>query len=120
MRQGPAADRTAFAKRLWRLGQGPLPGAVLVLASDRVRLRHARSLLARSPVNALLALERDAALAGWNTASGALPPAAPSWTWATRWSGCRPAATFPKRDRRPGQPSPATWPPTPAAPCPSC
>ncbi|MYE06151.1 MAG: hypothetical protein F4Y04_02840 [Chloroflexi bacterium] len=64
VRQGPSADRTAFAKRLWRLGQGPLPGAVLVLASDRVRLRHARSLLARAPVNALLALERDAALAG--------------------------------------------------------
>ena len=64
VRQGPVADRTAFAKRLWRLGQGPLPGAVLVLASDQVRLRHARRLLARSPVNAALALERDAALAG--------------------------------------------------------
>ena len=64
VRQGPSADRTAFAKRLWRLGQGPLPGAVLVLASDGVRLRHARRLLARSPVNAALALERDAALAG--------------------------------------------------------
>ena len=75
VRQGPAADRTAFAKRLWRLGQGPLPGIVLVLASDGVRLRHARILLARSPVNALLALERDAALAGaeahvWRPASG--------------------------------------------------
>ena len=64
VRQGAAADRTAFAKRLWRLGQGPLPGTVLVLASDEVRLRHARRLLARSPVNAALALERDAALAG--------------------------------------------------------
>ncbi len=64
VRQGPAADRTAFAKRLWRLAQGPLPGAVLVLASDEARLRHARSLLSRSPVNALLALERDTALAG--------------------------------------------------------
>ena len=75
VRQGPAADRTAFAKRLWRLGQGPLPGAVLVLASDEVRLRHARWLLARTPVNALLALERDAALAGtaapvWRPPSG--------------------------------------------------
>ena len=75
MRQGSAADRTAFAKRLWRLGQGPLPGAVLVLASDGVRLRHARGLLARTPVNALLALERDAALAGtgapvWRPPSG--------------------------------------------------
>ena len=64
VRQGAAADRTAFAKRLWRLGQGPLPGTVLVLASDEVRLRHARKLLARTPVNAALALERDAALAG--------------------------------------------------------
>ena len=75
VRQGPAADRTAFAKRLWRLGQGPLPGAVLVLASDEVRLRHARGLLARTPVNALLALERDAVLAGldapvWRPPSG--------------------------------------------------
>ena len=33
VRQGPAADCAAFAKRLWRLGQGPLPGAVLVLTS---------------------------------------------------------------------------------------
>ena len=75
VRQGPAADRTAFAKRLWRLGQGPLPGAVLVLASDEVRLRHARWLLARTPVNALLVLERDAVLAGldatvWHPPSG--------------------------------------------------
>ena len=66
VRQGPAADRTAFAKRLWRLGQGPLPGLVLVLASDDVRLRHARRLLARTPLNALLAQERDAVLAGAN------------------------------------------------------
>ncbi len=75
IRQGPTADRTAFAKRLWRLAQGPLPGAVLVLASDEVRLRHARSLLSRSPVNALLALERDTALAGpdrriWRPSAG--------------------------------------------------
>ena len=64
VRQGTASDRTAFAKRLWRLGQGQLPGAVLILASDEVRLRHARRLLARTPVPALLALEADAALAG--------------------------------------------------------
>ena len=75
VRQGPAADRTAFAKRLWRLGQGPLPGAVLILASDGVRLRHARRLLARTPVSALLALEGDAVLAGldapvWRPPSG--------------------------------------------------
>ena len=64
VRQGATADRTGFAKRAWRLGQGPLPGLVLVLVPDQVRLRHAARLLARTPVNALLALERDAALAG--------------------------------------------------------
>ena len=64
VRQGSAADRTAFSKRLWRLGEGPLPGAVLILVSDEIRLRHARRTLARTSVPAFLALERDAALAG--------------------------------------------------------
>ncbi len=63
LRQGATADRTGFAKRLWRLGRGPLPGVVLVLVSDEVRLRHARQVLARTPVNALLALESDAVVA---------------------------------------------------------
>ena len=45
-------------KRVWRLGQEPLPGAWFWFSPpDEVRLRHARRLLARSPVNALLALE---------------------------------------------------------------
>ena len=66
VRQGTAADRAAFAKRLWRLAQGPLPGTVLIRASDGVRLRRARG---------LLALERDAVLAGldapvWRPPSG--------------------------------------------------
>ena len=64
VRQGRAADRTGFSRRLWKLGEGALPGTVFVLASDEVRLRHARRLLARTPVEAPLALERDAALAG--------------------------------------------------------
>ena len=75
VRQGPAADRSAFSKRLWRLGEGPLPATVLVLTSDEVRLRHSRRVLARTSVPALLALERDAALAGadagiWRPTSG--------------------------------------------------
>ena len=64
LRQGGTADRTGFAKRVRRLAEGPLPGAVLVLVQEEVRLRHARRLLARTPVAALLALERDAAQAG--------------------------------------------------------
>ena len=75
LRQGPTADRAGFAKRVWRLGQGPLPGLVLVLVPDEARLRHARRMLARAPVNALLGLEADAASAGpgrrvWRTPAG--------------------------------------------------
>ena len=76
VRYGNTADPTAFAKRLWRLGQGPLPGAVLVLVPDRVRLRRVQRLLSRTSVNALLALEREAAPADgevgvWHTLHGA-------------------------------------------------
>ena len=64
VRQGLTADRTGFAKRLWRLREGPLPGGVLVLAPDEVRLRQARRMLAGASFPVFLALEREAALAG--------------------------------------------------------
>ena len=64
VRAGRTSDRTGFAKRLWRLREGPLPGALLLLMPDEVRLRHARRLVVGWPVPALLALEGDAALAG--------------------------------------------------------
>ena len=64
VRQGLTSDRTGFAKRIWRLRDGPFPGAVLLLMPDEVRLRHARRLLASTSLPAFLALERDAALAG--------------------------------------------------------
>ncbi|MDE2640529.1 MAG: replication-relaxation family protein, partial [Chloroflexota bacterium] len=64
------ADRTGFAKRLWRLREGPAPGGVLLLAPDETRLRHARRLLAGAPFPVLLALEREAVRAG---------PAHPAW-----------------------------------------
>jgi len=75
VRQGATAGRTAFAKRLRRLYQGRLPGALLVLASDGSRLQHSRRLLDGLPVPAFLALECDAASAAahgpvWNTPSG--------------------------------------------------
>ena len=64
VRQGLTADRTGFGKRLWRLREGPMPGTVLVLMADGVRLRHARRLLSTTDVPALFALERDAVVAG--------------------------------------------------------
>ena len=73
VRQGNTADRTAFAKRLWRLREGPRPGAYLLLAPDGVRLRQARRLMEGAPAPAFHALERDTVSAGprartWRTA----------------------------------------------------
>ena len=63
VRIGRSADRTGLANRLWRLRQGQLPGAVLLLLPDEVRLRHARGLLSGFPVPAVLAIEQEATLA---------------------------------------------------------
>ena len=53
LRQGLAADRTAFAKRLFRLGQQAGPGAVLLLASDETRLRPGPPATGRRPLRGL-------------------------------------------------------------------
>ena len=63
VRQGLTADRSGFSRRLWGLRDWPMPGAVLVLMADDVRLRHARRLLSTTEVPALFALEREAVLA---------------------------------------------------------
>ncbi len=78
VRQGSTADRTAFGKRLWRLGQLTPTSAVLMLVPDEVRLRQARRLAAALPGPVFLALESDAAAAGagaavWRTPSGPAP-----------------------------------------------
>ena len=78
VRQGSTADRTAFAKRLWRLGQLPPASAVLMLLPDEVRLRQARRLASALLGPVFLALESDAASAGagaaaWQTPSGPAP-----------------------------------------------
>ena len=81
VRQGATAERAGFAKRLWRLAQGPRPGAVLVIVPDEVRLRQAVALLREarplaSLAPAFFALERHAAAAGggdaiWRSFAGA-------------------------------------------------
>ena len=60
VRQGLTADRSGFAKRIWRMRDEPMPGVVLMLMADDVRLRHARRLLSTTHVPALFALEREA------------------------------------------------------------
>ncbi|MYC38727.1 MAG: hypothetical protein F4X66_17725 [Chloroflexi bacterium] len=81
VRQGLTAERAGFAKRLWRLAQGPRPGAVLVIVPEEVRLRQAVALLrdartGASPVPAFFALERHVAADGaadpiWRSSAGA-------------------------------------------------
>ena len=64
VRQGLTADRSGFSRRLWGLLSGPVPGTLLVLMADEVRLRHARRLLSTTDVPALFAVERLAVLTG--------------------------------------------------------
>lgn len=77
VRWGRTQDRTAFSKRVRRLREGPLPGGVLLLVPDGVRLRYARRLFADSTVPVFLAVESEAVTAGaanpiWHTPSDGL------------------------------------------------
>ncbi len=71
IRQGHTADRSPFSRRLWRMRRGRLPGVVLALMADDVRLRHARRSLMGAPAPFYLAPEREAVAAS---------PDAPVWT----------------------------------------
>ena len=63
VRQGLTTDRTGFAKRIWRLTQGPQPGCILLIAPDELRLRHTRRWLSQTRTETLFTLEREAAAA---------------------------------------------------------
>ena len=76
VRCGRTADRTAFARRIGRLRDGPGFSAALLVMPDEVRLRHARRLAASQPSVCFLALESHAATAStesriWRAPSGA-------------------------------------------------
>ena len=64
VRQRLTADRSGFSGRLRRLQGGPVPGTLLVLMADDVRLRHARRVLSNIDLPALLAVERELVRAG--------------------------------------------------------
>ncbi len=98
VRQGIAADRTGFAKRLWRLREGPLPSAVLLLAPDEIRLRHARRLMAGAPAVAFLALERDTASAGAAAPIWKLPSGHAALDLHTALAHTRPRGAWPQEE----------------------
>ena len=110
VRQGLTADRTAFSKRLWRLREAFRPSAVLLMVPDKVRLRHARRLMAGTPSIAFLALESEAASAGegapvWH------PPSGPAvLDLGTAMSFTRTRGTWPSRIRLQRRPRPKNSP----------
>ena len=111
VRQGPTADRTAFSKRLRRLYEGRLPGALLVLASDGSRLQHARRLLNGFPVPAFLARERDAASAAAHRQVWHPPSGEAALSLRTALSKARPGGALPTERQRLRASMPADLPP---------
>ena len=106
VRQGNAADRATFAKRLWRLSEEARPGAVLLLVPDDVRLRQASRALDSLPLLGFLAREGDAARgdAGsqvWRTPSGPVPLSLREVLDYVRPGGELPGQTPPRRDSLP-------------------
>ena len=112
VRQGATADRTAFSKRLWRLGQEARPGAVLLLVPDEIRLRQARRLLDAVPFAGFLALEEHAVRAGvdsqvWRTPSGGVPLSLREVLAYAHSGGELPCEPPPRRSRPPDDLDPA-------------
>ena len=93
--QGPTSDRTAFAKMVWRLRDGPVPSAILSLAPDEVRLRHAGRLLAGAPAIPFLALESDVDSADQTTPVWRIPSAAVSLNLEASLKRSRPRGAVP-------------------------
>ena len=67
VRQGLTADRTAFSKRIWKLGELFRPSAVLMVMADEIRLRHSRRAMAGASSLTFFALEANVARAGAGT-----------------------------------------------------
>ena len=96
VRWGRTQDRTAFSKRMRRLLDGPLPGGVLMLVPDAVRLRHARRVLAGTPLPAFLALDSDAVTAGPDDSIWSLLASGPAVDLRTAMQKVRPGSDLPQ------------------------
>ena len=116
VRLGATADRTGFAKRLWRLREGPAPGGVLLLAPTR---RGCATPAGCSPRH------RSRSCSPWSgkwwgpappTPPGVRPRCAARSAWATPSPTPRTGPTSPPSANPPGRRSPrtSTRPPPPA------
>ena len=96
VRQGLTSERTAFSKRLWRLLDGPLPGGLLMLVPDEVRLRQARRTLMGARIPVYVAQERDAVHAALEDPIWHLPSVSATVDLTSALSHVRPGGILPK------------------------
>ena len=95
VREGHTADRSSFAKRVWRLKEGPRFGGVLLIVPDETRLRHARRLLDGIQSTAVLATERDAAAGATGSRVWRLPSVSAAVDLPAAFERMDPGGAFP-------------------------
>ena len=95
VREGHTADRSSFAKRVWRLREGPRFGGVLLIVPDETRLRHARRLLDGVQSTAVLAIEADIALGAAGARVWRLPSVSAAVDLPTAIDRMEPRGAFP-------------------------
>ena len=110
VRRGHTADRSPFANRMWKLRGRPLPGTVLVLMPDPVRLRHARRMLDGFPPRCSSPSRARRWRRRRTIRYGAPRRSTTPSACATPWTAWLPAASFPKSRSQSGPRSPPTWP----------
>ena len=112
VRQGLAAARTGFAKRVWRLWEGPIPAQSSCSCPTRRGCA--------TPAGCSRALPRPlcwrwSATRSWPqaaSASGICHPSPQPSTWGRRWTGYGRAALFRWNRSSRKRPSPGTFPPS--------
>ena len=120
VRQGSTADRTAFGKRLWRLGQLPPTSAVLLLLPDEVRLARPAEWRRHCPGRCSWPWRATPLPPERGPPSGARPPVPRPWTYKPPWPTPGRPEHGPCANRRNGPPCPMTWTPGPIACCRPC
>ncbi len=95
VRQGLTPDRTAFAKRMWRVLDDETPDLLFVLVRDGVRLRHAARIMAAGSVPALVAREKDAVTCSASEAVWHLPSTGGRFSLRSAIRSAKPGGTLP-------------------------
>ena len=95
VRQGHAADRTGFAKRLWRLGRGPSPAPSCSSPPTRCGCAMPGTSWPELPYRHSWPWSATRCWRAPTPRCGVSPRSTPPWTCARRWRGCYPAGSLP-------------------------